>query len=143
MEERIYYLLDPVANEVKIGISCDIELRQRTLTNERGTELILLATHRGTVNDERQSHLACRVYRVAGEWFTDCHQLRKHIQNRVRCKLNDCLRQLQRFIESLEEHGPTESADWQDDMAAAIRDEMTEYLRLLEFCETGPLAAAA
>lgn len=143
MEEHIYYLLDPVAGEIKIGITCDLELRQRDIANERGVGLLLLAAHRGTINDERRSHIACSARRVSGEWFEDCDMVRNHIRSRLRQKLDSSLKQVQSFIETLEEHGDRESSDWREDMNMAIREEMTEYLRLLDFCRCGQFRVAA
>jgi hypothetical protein len=139
--EQIYYLLDPVACQIKIGISIDVELRQRTLANERGTDLILLASHLGTVNDERRSHVACGAHRVAGEWFEDCPAVRAHIQSRVAHKAAESLREVRKLIDTLDDHGAGESADWHDDMTTAIREEMAEYLRLLSFCQCGQIGA--
>lgn len=143
MTERIYYLLDPIARQIKIGISVDVDHRQRTLENERGADLLLLASHLGTVNDERRSHAACHAYLVGGEWFKDCDAVRAHIQRRLNQKTAESLRQVRRLIDTLDAHGDTESADWRDDVTAAIREEMAEYLRLLTFCQSGQIMAAA
>jgi len=143
MEDRIYYLLDPVASEIKIGITCDVELRQQVLSNERGVGLHLMASHRGTINDERRSHSACSAHRVSGEWFRDCDMVRNHMRGQLERRASDSLKQVQKLIDALEEHGDRESADWQDDMIAAIREEMTEYLRLLDFCNCGQSRVAA
>lgn len=133
MTERIYYLLDPVAGEIKIGISCNVTLRQRSLANDRGTPLILLASHLGTINDERRAHAACDSYRVAGEWFRDCEAVRAYMQGQLNRKIDDALQQVRHLLDTLDDHGKSESADWHDDMTAGISEEMTEYLRLLDF----------
>ncbi len=133
MTERIYYLLAPVVGEIKIGISCNVQLRQRSLSNERGVSLMLLASHLGTINDERRAHVACQAYRVSGEWFTDCDMVRAYVQRQLTRKIDESLKQVRRLIDTLDEHGEGESADWHEDMTMAISEEMAEYLRLLDF----------
>ncbi|QDU27760.1 hypothetical protein ETAA8_28500 [Anatilimnocola aggregata] len=133
MIEHIYYLLDPITSEIKIGISCDVNSRQRKLANERGTSLVLLASHRGTINDERRAHVACKSYRVSGEWFTDCGAVRAYIQSQLTQKTDAALERVRQLIDTLEQHGKGESADWHEDLTTAISEEMADYLRLLAF----------
>lgn len=76
----IYFIQDSRSGDIKIGYSReDARLRLRSLQCGNPAELHLLGTCEGLISDERALHSQFSDYRLRGEWFIDCPQIRVHI----------------------------------------------------------------
>lgn len=71
---QVYFV--ECAGRIKIGFSSDVPGRLKTLSTAAPASLELLATVAGTVCFERAIHKAAHAYRVRGEWFRDCEEVR-------------------------------------------------------------------
>jgi hypothetical protein len=60
---------------VKIGWATDVKLRLQALQCAMPYRVQLLAAMRGTLEDERQLHVAFKATRLEGEWFSRSDQL--------------------------------------------------------------------
>lgn len=67
---HVYFLLDRVTCEIKIGYSTNLEQRVRDLCRERGRNLELLGSIRAGRHVEKMFHRRFAPYRRQGEWFS-------------------------------------------------------------------------
>ena len=68
-------------NQIKIGISSNLNARMADLRNEAGRPVSLIGTIAGDLRIERALLKKLRPYRIKGEWFKDCRDVRAAIQN--------------------------------------------------------------
>jgi len=69
--ERVYFLLDTEASQVKIGRSANIQRRISDLSQKRRGPLELLGTLNGGLRLEHAMHARFRPYRREGnEWYS-------------------------------------------------------------------------
>lgn len=75
----IYYIVCPDTFRVKIGFTMGSpEARLRALRTGSPTEIMLLAIHHGTLDDERRLHERFHELRLHGEWFKAEDDLIEH-----------------------------------------------------------------
>lgn len=79
-ENKVYFIEDTEASQIKIGVSQNPDIRLQTLETARGTSLKLLGTIAGGYRKEKELHRLFNHLRVFGEWFQDCPELRQAIQ---------------------------------------------------------------
>lgn len=71
---KVYFV--ECAGRIKIGYTQDVASRLKSLATGAPAEMSILATVDGTVNFERAIHKDLAAYRVKGEWFRDCSEVR-------------------------------------------------------------------
>lgn len=74
----VYFVGAP--GRIKVGVTADIERRLATLQAVDMEPLTLLATVDGAHALERETHRRIADYRIKGEWFRDCHEVRGVMQ---------------------------------------------------------------
>lgn len=79
MNRYVYFAENPSSGYIKIGVSSNPAVRKWALG--RGT--MLLRTIRGTRRTEQRLHRKFRAYRVKGEWFRDCPEIRAYIREQL------------------------------------------------------------
>jgi hypothetical protein len=76
----IYYIVCTETFRCKIGFTAgDVAKRLRALQTGSPTDLVILAVHPGTAEDERQLHEKFRACRRRGEWFEPSEALLEHV----------------------------------------------------------------
>lgn len=65
----VYFVENPHANAVKIGVAENVKQRLRTLQAASPTQLTLLAAIPGSLFDEQALLFALRRCRIRGEWI--------------------------------------------------------------------------
>jgi hypothetical protein len=78
----IYFIQAESGGPIKIGYAVDVTDRVAVLQTGHPEALCVLAICDGTQRDERQIHADLASYRLRGEWFDDCPQVREYM-NRV------------------------------------------------------------
>lgn len=73
------YFVQAGEGHIKIGWTGDIEARLSTLQIGTSEDLYLLALILGGQAAERRLHQKFAQYRVRGEWFEDCEEIRDYI----------------------------------------------------------------
>jgi hypothetical protein len=73
----VYFATDGIA--IKIGQSRDVETRLKALATGNSRPLQLIATVDGDTRHETQVHNELADYRLNGEWFEDCPEVRDAI----------------------------------------------------------------
>lgn len=73
---RVVYLMSDQRGRLKIGKADQLDRRKLALEQEVGLPLVVIDTIPGSYALERTLHLECREWRLAGEWFTDCPEVR-------------------------------------------------------------------
>jgi len=69
--ERVYFLLDREACQIKIGWTRDLDRRKRQIEHERGRPMELLGVLPGGYDLERSMHAQFGAYRREGrEWYS-------------------------------------------------------------------------
>lgn len=80
----VYFAEAKAVGLIKIGYSTDVAHRIRHLRAETGHDLVLLATFRGDVGDERRIHNRFADSRSHGEWFRSTPALLAYIDELAR-----------------------------------------------------------
>ena len=70
--DRVYFLLDPEACQIKIGTTGNLEQRIKDHEQRRGHKLELLGTMAGGYRLERAMHNRFSEHRQEREWFDSC-----------------------------------------------------------------------
>lgn len=81
--DAIYFILDAEAGIIKIGFTsrgADIDQRLREIQREHPRKLVLIAAADGSMRDEHRLHKELHEFRMGGEWFRDCAQVRSCIR---------------------------------------------------------------
>jgi hypothetical protein len=81
---RLYAISRPDTGEIKVGIAGDTLKRLAGLQTGSAVELVLLMDIPGGRTSERSAHHALAAFRIRGEWFRDCPELRQWIAERVK-----------------------------------------------------------
>lgn len=68
-------------DQIKIGITRDVNARLRTLRNGAAQPLTLIGSIKGDLRREQQIHNTLKQHRIRGEWYRDCAEVRAAIQN--------------------------------------------------------------
>ncbi len=76
---QIYFV--EAAGQIKVGISRDLKSRLRQLASHRKGPVEVIGTIKGDLRREQEIHNALRQYRINGEWYRDCRDVRAVIQN--------------------------------------------------------------
>lgn len=74
MSGHVYFI--ECAGRIKIGYSGDVNGRLRSLATASPHPTVLLGIVAGSIELERSLHRRAAAYRVKGEWFTDCEDVR-------------------------------------------------------------------
>lgn len=91
MMGSIYYIGCSQTEAVKIGFTAGKpEARLSALQTGSPTKLVLIATHRGTIEDERKLHAQFEADRRRGEWFNLSEELVMHMMAVVWLGAVDC-----------------------------------------------------
>lgn len=69
------------ADRIKIGIAQDVNARLRALQAGAAQPLNLIGSIKGNLRREQEIHNAIKQYRIKGEWYRDCPEVRATIQN--------------------------------------------------------------
>jgi hypothetical protein len=80
MNEQVYFLSDD-GELIKIGRSASLQLRIEALQREVRKKLSLIGSIDGGSQLEAEIHRKLKKHRVAGEWFTDCDEVRATINS--------------------------------------------------------------
>ena len=75
----VYFFAFYEIGRVKIGVSNDVDARLRDLALEQGCEGEILHVMPGNRQAEMAAHTRFDAYRVEGEWFRDCAEVRAMI----------------------------------------------------------------
>lgn len=75
----IYFAKRESDGLIKIGTSKNVRRRIYALQKELDESLHLLATCEGSYTAERSIHNSLTDYRIEGEWFSDCKEVRDFI----------------------------------------------------------------
>jgi hypothetical protein len=78
--EKVYFILNPITNHVKIGTSRKPLQRLRDLQTSSPGRLVLLATIPGDRRMESLFHRHYESCRVSGEWFQLTPKMQAHIE---------------------------------------------------------------
>lgn len=73
------YVIMGATGDLKIGRSKNPKKRMSDMQVSHSVPLRLIGTLRGSGYREKEIHAALARYRVAGEWFRDCAQIRSEI----------------------------------------------------------------
>jgi hypothetical protein len=73
----VYFVQSIEGGPIKIGSAMDVERRLRDLQTGSSTTLKLLASVRGHKKLETWVHGTLAAYRLNGEWFSDCWEVRE------------------------------------------------------------------
>lgn len=77
---RVYFVLNPARNAIKIGYTQSLDRRFATLQNASSDKLELLGSLEGDKDIERELHARFAEYRGIGEWFNYTDDLRDAIE---------------------------------------------------------------
>jgi hypothetical protein len=80
MSEQVYFLSDG-GGLIKVGRSGSLKFRIETLQREVGKKLSMIGSLDGGSQLEAEIHRKLKKHRVAGEWFTDCDEVRSTISS--------------------------------------------------------------
>jgi hypothetical protein len=67
-------------DHIKIGLARDVQKRLGNLRTSSASPIHLLASARGDVHVERQLHKHLLKFKVQGEWFRDCAEVREAME---------------------------------------------------------------
>lgn len=84
MSKQVSLYFIHAAGRIKVGISTDVEKRLEVLRCASGDTLTLLASINGSWHLERYIHKLLGAYRLQGEWFTDCDEVRSLMKTVVK-----------------------------------------------------------
>ena len=77
MNGWVYFIQSSRGGPIKIGwTSASVEDRLRSLQTSAPDKLVVLATAAGSRLDEKELHRELSSYRMRGEWFADCSEVR-------------------------------------------------------------------
>lgn len=79
MSTNIYFA--ECLGRIKIGMARNVKLRLSALRSGAGAPVNLIASVVGTSSVERALHRKLTAYRIDGEWYRDCPEVRAAIQN--------------------------------------------------------------
>lgn len=79
----VYFAVCPVLGRIKVGVSNDVSARLLALAAEVKQDLLLIAAVPGNRQDEMRAHAALAEWRIAGEWFKDCPEIRAAIHKQI------------------------------------------------------------
>jgi len=65
----IYFIQSENKGLIKIGFTGDLSKRIKLLQNMSPVKLKLIASQKGSINDEKKLHQRFKKYRAHGEWF--------------------------------------------------------------------------
>lgn len=84
---QVYFIEDREARAIKVGwTSRDPAKRLRVLQTGCPRPLALMGSVEGSKGDEKALHDRLRAYRLRGEWFSDCPEVRAQIGLTLACK---------------------------------------------------------
>lgn len=66
---QVYFVLNPLSNLIKIGVSSNVVARIRQIEAACGTDLVLLGVIDGGLDKEKELHVKFDSFRQKGEWF--------------------------------------------------------------------------
>lgn len=72
----VYFLVAPEMGLIKIGFSTNPEKRINKQIHESVATLICIGHYMAPGTAERHLHRHFRQYRIKGEWFRDCEEIR-------------------------------------------------------------------
>ncbi len=78
-KKRVYFI-QAENGSIKIGTSIDIKNRMSCLFKEVPISLVLLYSFPGSFKEERALHQALDQYRIKGEWFRPCEEVKQTIE---------------------------------------------------------------
>jgi hypothetical protein len=76
---QLYFAQAVSGGPIKIGIAEDPDRRRRELQGANPERLVILAVAPGRLGEEWKLHRDLAAFRVSGEWFTDCEEVRAAI----------------------------------------------------------------
>jgi hypothetical protein len=80
----IYFVQTESGGPIKIGFAEDVGKRVADLQLAMPHRLVVLGVMDGTRSNEQELHRRLHHIRVRGEWFQDCHELRRLIGDHAR-----------------------------------------------------------
>jgi hypothetical protein len=78
-EKRVYFIQAKSGGPIKIGVTTDIQDRRKALQSSHPEELVVLAHRPGDEVSEMALHRKLTRYRLKGEWFEDCAEVRVEV----------------------------------------------------------------
>lgn len=77
----IYFIQEEGGDAIKVGFANDVDERLKQLQTGNPRRLILLVAMPGDSAMEAVLHRCWERYRIRGEWFVDCKEIREAIQH--------------------------------------------------------------
>ena len=74
-EGKLYAITDSHGH-IKVGFTCNIDQRLRTVQIYQAQPVELVVTWPGDMRDETRFHASASPFRVQGEWYRDGHEIR-------------------------------------------------------------------
>lgn len=77
----VYFVQRVSGGPIKIGYSSNLQARMASISTATPEKLLLLASARGCVDDEKRMHSLLSSHHVHKEWFEDCAAVRECIEH--------------------------------------------------------------
>lgn len=74
----VYLILNKATRACKIGYTNNVKRRVRQLQTGSSEKLELMTSIEGSLVDEKELHRFFNEYRITGEWFTWCEDIRSY-----------------------------------------------------------------
>lgn len=78
---RIYFIQAECGGPIKIGFARDVASRMKGLQTSHHERLVCLVHICGTMDEEQLLHKDYAAYRLEGEWFKDCPEIRALLEH--------------------------------------------------------------
>lgn len=83
MKPSVVYFVSDGGRSIKIGYSTDVDGRLRALQSSNSARLSLIGMTRGSRAHEALICNRLVAFRLGGEWFTDCAEVRAAIEDAI------------------------------------------------------------
>lgn len=137
------YFADTADGRIKVGTSRNVDERLAQIGMYLALPVTLIGSIEGSHPLERQIHEYLGDYRIAGEWYRDCPEVRRAIRNLVLAgpKAIGCEASLSIVPKVRKKTGARMIGPWatpisfRDLVAFAAKEDLEEYLQYLTGCD--------